>query len=103
MVGWHHRLNGHEFEQTLGEGQRSLACCSLWGHKESNTRSGRGISSYYFSEEIAIASHENARTNARQQGFQMQTVIKNSQNMFVGYLVEPPLTRVRYIWATHKQ
>ena len=35
MVGWHHRLNGHEFEQTPGdsEGQRSLACCK-WGHKE---------------------------------------------------------------------
>ena len=32
MVGWHHWLNEHEFEQTLGdsEGQRSLACCSLW-------------------------------------------------------------------------
>ena len=38
MVGWHHRLNGHEFEQTLGdgEGQGTLACCSPWGHKESN-------------------------------------------------------------------
>ena len=38
-VGWHHQLNGHEFEQALGdgEGQRSLACCSLWGHKESDT------------------------------------------------------------------
>jgi len=38
MVGWHHRLNGHEFEQTLGdgEGQGSLACCSLWHHKESD-------------------------------------------------------------------
>ena len=38
MVGWHHRLNGHEFEQTLGdsEGQGSLVCCSLWGHKESD-------------------------------------------------------------------
>ena len=33
MVGWHHQLNGHEFEQTLGdsEGQGSLACCSPWG------------------------------------------------------------------------
>ena len=39
MVGWHHRLDGHEFEQTLGdcEGQGSLACCSPWGRKESNT------------------------------------------------------------------
>ena len=37
MGGWHHRLNGHEFEQTLGdgEGQGSLACCSAWGLKES--------------------------------------------------------------------
>ena len=40
MVEWHHQLNGlngHEFEQTLGdsEGQRHLACCSPWGHKES--------------------------------------------------------------------
>ena len=38
MVRWHHWLNGHEFEQTLGnsEGQGSLACCSLWGCKESD-------------------------------------------------------------------
>ena len=37
MVGWHHRLDGHEFEKTLGdsEGQGSLVCCSPWGHKES--------------------------------------------------------------------
>ena len=33
MVGWHHRLDGHEFEQVLGdgEGQGSLVCCSPWG------------------------------------------------------------------------
>ena len=39
MVGWHHQLNGHEFEQALGvgDGQGDLACCSSWGHKESNT------------------------------------------------------------------
>ena len=37
-VGWHHRLNGHEFELTLGvdDGQESLACCSPWGRKESD-------------------------------------------------------------------
>ena len=36
MVGWHHQLSGHKFEQTLGdsEGQGSLAWCSTWGHKE---------------------------------------------------------------------
>ena len=39
MVGWRHQLNGHEFEQVLGvgDGQGSLACCSSWGHKESDT------------------------------------------------------------------
>ena len=38
MVGWHHRLNGHEFEQTPGFGDgRSLASCRPWGRKESDT------------------------------------------------------------------
>ena len=39
MVGWHHGLNGHEFEQALGVGDRqgSLMCYSPWGHKESAT------------------------------------------------------------------
>ena len=39
MVGRHHRLDGHEFEQAPGdsEGQGSLACCSPWGQKDSDT------------------------------------------------------------------
>ena len=38
MVGWHHQFNGHKFEQTQGDrgGQGSLACCSPWGHTESD-------------------------------------------------------------------
>ena len=38
MVGWNHRLNGHEFEQAPGDGdgQGGLACCSPWGRKESD-------------------------------------------------------------------
>ena len=38
MVGWHHRLNGHDSEQALGvgDGQESLECCSPWGCKESD-------------------------------------------------------------------
>ena len=38
MIGWHYRLNGHEFEQPPedGEGQGSLVCCSPWGFKESD-------------------------------------------------------------------
>ena len=39
MAGWHHQLNGHEFEQALevGDGQGSLACCSPPGSKEKDT------------------------------------------------------------------
>ena len=39
MVGWHHQLNGQEFEQTPGdgEGQGKFSCLSLWGHKELDT------------------------------------------------------------------
>ena len=39
MVGWHHQLDEHEFEQVLGfcDGQGSLVCCSPWGFKESDT------------------------------------------------------------------
>ena len=38
MVGWHHRLDGREFEQAsgVGDGQGSVACCSPWGRKESD-------------------------------------------------------------------
>ena len=38
MVGWHHQLNGHEFGWApgVGAGQEGLACCSSWGHKESD-------------------------------------------------------------------
>ena len=39
MIGWPHRLSGHEFQKILGdgEGQGNLACCSPWGHKEWGT------------------------------------------------------------------
>ena len=42
MVGWHHRLNGHEFEESLGdsEGQRRLGCYSPWGFPGKNTGVG---------------------------------------------------------------
>ena len=39
MIGWYHRLNGHEFEQAAGdgEGQEGQMCCSPWGCKDSDT------------------------------------------------------------------
>ena len=43
MVGWHHQYDGYEFEQApgVGDGQESLVCCSLWGHKESDMAEGQ--------------------------------------------------------------
>ena len=54
MVGWHHRLNGPEFEQTLGdgEGQGSMACCSPWGHKELDMTQGLNNNSNTALEQI---------------------------------------------------
>ena len=48
VVGWHHQLNGHEFEQTLedSEGQGSLVCCSSWGCKELDTTEWLNSSNY---------------------------------------------------------
>ena len=48
MVGRHHQLNGHGFEQILGdsEGQGSPACCSPWGRKESDTTEGLNNNKY---------------------------------------------------------
>ena len=42
MAGWHHRLNGHEFEQPLGvgDGQGGLVFCDSWGRRESDTTEG---------------------------------------------------------------
>ena len=47
IVGWHHQVDGHEFEQALGvgDGQGSLACCSSWGHKELDITEGTELNS----------------------------------------------------------
>ena len=49
IIGWDHRLNGHEFESTLGvgEGQGSLACCSPWGPKELDTTQQLNNKTYF--------------------------------------------------------
>ena len=62
MVGWHHQLNGHEFEQApgVGDGQGGLAYCSPWGHKESDTTewlnwTGWGVGVLYMVECLAVS------------------------------------------------
>ena len=54
MVGWHHRLDGHEFEQApgVGDGQASLARCSPWGRKESDTIEGLNWNELNWTEEL---------------------------------------------------
>ena len=56
MVGWHHWLNGHEFEQTLGvgDGQGGLVCHSPWGHKESDTTEWLNWTEYWHKTGIAV-------------------------------------------------
>ena len=66
MAGWHHGLNGHEFEQApwVGDGQAGLACCSPWGRKESDTtellnrrqQEARLAAGHHFPAEAGIAS-----------------------------------------------
>ena len=53
MVGWHHRLDGHEFEQApgVGDGQGSLASCSPWGRKELDTTEQLNQTELYFKPE----------------------------------------------------
>ena len=57
MVGWHHWLNGHEFEQALGEGegQGGLACCSPWGCKESDMTERLNSSNKYCSVDFTVS------------------------------------------------
>ena len=65
MVGWHHRLNGHGFEWTpgVGDGQGGLACCSSWGHKESDTTEQLNWTDTYFSFEYQAQLQINCLIN----------------------------------------
>ena len=85
MVGWHHQLNGHKFEQTLRDsrGQSSLAFCSLWGQQESDTiqwlnsasegsKSGKVFEGISLSEKIV----SNAWSCLDQTGFRLMVMVK---------------------------
>ena len=56
IVEWHHQLNGHEFEQTPGdgEGQGSLVCCSPWGQKESDMNKQLNNNNLVFQEALYL-------------------------------------------------
>ena len=69
MVGWRHRLNGHEFEQApgVGDGQGSLVCCSPWGRKESDTtewlNNKETLTEEWLQESWRKASHREVSSN----------------------------------------
>ena len=64
MVGWHPQLNGHEFEQALGDGKRqgSLVCCSPWGPKESDATERLNNSNKVETKEILKRARGKRRT-----------------------------------------
>ena len=80
MVGWHHRLNGYEFQQILGysEGQGSLACCSSWDHKELDTMEQLSNKTVYMCQKFLytfLRSH--AKDTYEIQGYYHQYCIYN--------------------------
>ena len=76
MVGWHHQLSGHEFEQApgVGDGLGSLACCSSWGHKESDA-----TEQLNWTERNCRVPHENAGLNDSQA--RIKTAGRNINNL----------------------
>ena len=66
MIGWHHRLNGHEFGWTpgVGDGQGGLVCCGSWGHKESNTTERLNWTELYEYESCTVKKADNWRIDA---------------------------------------
>ena len=87
MVRWHHRLDGHEFEQTLGvgEGQGSLECCSPWGRKGSDT-----------TERLNNKQNENAPTDAGEDARRTLRLMDPSVSIIAAK--GPPQPTCPWIW-----
>ena len=62
IIGWHHQLNGHESVQApgVGDGQASLACCSPWGRKESDTTEQLNWTEVYYTETFLYEIDQNS-------------------------------------------
>ena len=87
MVGWHHQLDGHAFEQALevGDGQGSLVCCSPWGHKGSDMTEWLNwaeLNNQWITEEIKDKKHletdENENTWYKTCGTKAKAVLRGS-------------------------
>ena len=91
MVGWHHQLNGHEFEQAPGdgEGQGSLACCSPSGRKELDSTEGQNNSNSPNQQRRTEKSHEHRdeaeKANACQTAFSKLGIEVNFINLIKNF------------------
>ena len=84
MVGWHHRLDGHEFEQApgVGDGQESLVCCSSWGCKELDTTEWLN----YYSLVAQMAKHLPAVRETRVQSLDWEDSLEEEMTTHSGIL-----------------
>ena len=122
MVGWHYRLDGHEFEQALGvgDGQGSLACCSPWGHKESDmteqlnwtklvqwqlTGKDPNAGKDLWQEEKGATENETAGWHHRLNGHESEQTLGDSegQGSLSGMPQSMQLQRAGHHWATEQQ
>ena len=93
MVGWHHRLNRNEFEQTLGDGdgQGGLSCCSPWGHKESDMTGRLNNTTIYIlmiqmlKNQIIIQSKKKKKRLTKQWYFDY---LSKSSSLFISFSVK---------------
>ena len=106
MVGWHHGLNGHEFEQALGvgDGQGSLARCSLWGHKESDMTeqlSNNNLQSWVWAFSFESHSVQHRRSPQRK-GHKMKHWMcgkKSLKDLSCQCVFSPHILSVTSFWA----
>ena len=89
MVGWHHQLNGLEFEQALedGEGQGSLMCCSPWDHKESNTAEQLNRNNYALRPAFPLDSNWEASSHSSVSKFYFKSIIYISTSPLLNYTI----------------
>ena len=100
MVGWHHTLDGHEFEQALGvdDEQGSLACCSPWGHEESDSAEWLNWTELYFILKRLSASD--------MKWTKLQTKCSNTQKLYKDFNSVQLLSCVRLFatpWTAARQ
>ena len=97
MVGWHHQFNGHEFGWTpgVGDGQGDLACCSPWGHKESDmTEWMNWTELIHFSHPISIAGNHFSSDHFQSFAF-LKILHSLNHTIYNGFIVGENLEKLK--------